>query len=109
MKKDRQAGQPGTYYRALLDDRGADMNSAVRRPTTPLFHRIPEKKRLDYRAMASFLRQHPELWDKDHGRIKAALVDADFCSLDTDVVDLDINWLVAKASDKLERWRERHH
>jgi hypothetical protein len=59
--------------------------------------------------MAGFLRKHPELWDKDHGKIKASLVEAEFCLLDTDIVDLDINWLVAKASDRLEGWRERHH
>lgn len=59
--------------------------------------------------MAGFLREHPELWDKDHGRIKDALVDAEFCSRDTDIADLDSNWRVAKESDKLDGWRERKH
>jgi hypothetical protein len=95
MKRDRQAGQPGTYYKGLLDDRGADMNSTVRGTGTPLFHQLPERKRLDYSGMVSFLREHPELWNKDHGKIKAALVEAKFCSQDTDVVSIDIKGLLA--------------
>jgi hypothetical protein len=94
MKRDHQVGGPSTYYKALTDDYGAAARANVSRS---LFHRLPEKKSLDYWRMAVFLREHPELRDKDHGRIKAALVDAAFCSLDTDVVDLDINWLLTKA------------
>jgi hypothetical protein len=121
MKKDRQVGKPSIYYRALADYQRAQADGRVFAPadrpplsivsqrTQEIDRRSGEKRRLDYRGMAGFLRDHPELWEKDHGRIKVALVTAKFCRLDTDIVDLDINWLVAKALGRLEGWRERQH
>jgi hypothetical protein len=105
MKKDRPVGQPSIYYKALVNESfectgpkvDSSPTSLIRQRVREIDRRYEEKARLNSRAMAAFLRKHPELWDMDHGRIKTALVEAKFCSLDTDIVNLDIMGLLRLA------------